>query len=136
MSTRQTTAKTVENMHAGSDRLEKKDSRQPGLRIRKSARSARNRHQSEDELVTYRVVYKRRSDNKTRQIIIGKGSQFSLKEARSEAAAIMGKVAKGEDPAAGRARWRASDTFDGLARQWIEFKRRQGRAESYMRRSE
>lgn len=136
MNVRQTTAKTIEHLKSGGSRLEVRDSKQPGLRIRKSARNARNAHQSEDELVVYRVVYKRRSDKRTRQVIIGKGSQVSLKEARQQAASIMGCVAKGEDPASGRAQWRASDTLDGLARQWIEFKRRQGRAASYIKRSE
>jgi integrase len=136
MSVRETTAKTIEHLRAVGNRLELKDTKQPGLRIRKCARNLRNAHQAENELITYRVVYKRRSDNKTRQVIIGKGSQVSLKEARQRAAIIMGCVAKGEDPASGRAQWRASDTFEGLARQWIGFKRRQGRATSYMKRSE
>ncbi len=117
-------------------RVDQRDAVQPGLWIRKSPRTAKTQTVRPEELITYRVVYKRRSDGKVRQKKLGKASQIKLAEARRLAKSIMDQVAEGKDPAAEHGEWVNSVTFRELADQWLAFKRRQGRASAYLSESE
>ncbi len=59
-----------------------------------------------------------------------------LKDARERARKARGEVSDGGDPAGAKHERRKGETFEGLARMWISFKRRQGRAETYVGRCE
>lgn len=85
---------------------------------------------------TWTLRYRRAADGKQRRFTLGTYPSLPLKDARHRARQVLNAVAVGKDPAGEKQDRRRGDTFEGLARQWIEFKRRQGRAESYLRRSE
>jgi len=85
---------------------------------------------------TWALRYYRAADGKRRRLILGSYPAMSLKDARLRARQALNAVADGRDPAGEKQDRRNGDTFEGLARQWIEFKRRQDRADSYLARSE
>lgn len=85
---------------------------------------------------TWTLRYRRAADGKQRRFTLGTYPALPLKDARQRARQALNAVADGKDPAGEKQDRRAGDTFEGLARQWIEFKRRQDRADSYLVRSE
>lgn len=48
---------------------------------------------------SWSILYRRRSDSKLRRLTIGQFPAFSLHDARVEAQVLLGKIARGEDPA-------------------------------------
>jgi integrase len=85
---------------------------------------------------TWALRYYRAADGKRRRLTLGSYPAMSLKDARLRARQALNAIADGRDPAGEKQDRRNGDTFEGLARQWIEFKRRQDRADSYLVRSE
>ncbi|MEQ1718062.1 MAG: Arm DNA-binding domain-containing protein [Hyphomicrobium sp.] len=85
---------------------------------------------------TWALRYYRAADGKRRRLTLGSYPAMSLKDARLRARQALNAVADGRDPAGEKQDRRNGDTFEGLARQWIEFKHRQDRADSYLVRSE
>jgi len=85
---------------------------------------------------TWSVRYRRQSDGKRRRLSLGVYPSVGLKEARKRARTALADVTRGGDPAEAKQQRRAADSVRGLGAQWIEHKRRQGRAASYLKRSE
>lgn len=81
------------------------------------------------------IRYRRQADGRSRRLTLGTYPELGLKEARERARDTLAAAAAGEDPAGAKFARRAGANFEGLAGQWVAFKRRQGRAGSYMGRS-
>lgn len=84
---------------------------------------------------TWAVRYRRQSDGKQRRISLGSYPELRLKEARERARRVANEVSDGQDPASAKQDRRAGVTFEELALQWVAFKERQGRSNSYTKRS-
>ena len=85
---------------------------------------------------SWTLRYRRATDGRQRRLTLGTYPSLPLKDARQRARVALNAVADGKDPAGEKQDRRNGDTFEGLARQWIEFKRRQDRSDNYIVRSE
>lgn len=104
------TARFVETVKPRAARFERRDALVTGLALRVTPKGVKS----------WTVVYSRKSDGRKRRFTIGEYPAFSLETARSEAMAVLARVARGEDPAGdGEARKQAY-TFRRLADAWIE----------------
>jgi integrase len=83
------TDRFLDSVKATSGRIELRDAKTAGLTFRVSESGAKS----------WSVLYRRKADGKRRRASIGDYPSFSLADARSEALAIMARVARGEDPA-------------------------------------
>lgn len=106
------TDRFVDTIKPGTQRTEYIDSHRlgAGLRLRVS----------ENGKKSWSVMYRRKSDSKMRRKTIGRYPDFSLSEARKEAARICSEVARGKDPASPSAGTTQVKTFNELAEHWIE----------------
>jgi integrase len=91
---------------------------------------------SEDGRKVWTLRYRRQADGKQKRLTLGTYPDIPLKDARIRARKARGEASDGGDPAGAKQDRRKGETFDALARQWIAFKRRQGRAETYVGRCE
>lgn len=91
---------------------------------------------SPDGTKTWSLRYRRQADGKLRRLTLGQYPDVSLAVARERARVARSDVSAGNDPAGSKQERRAADTFAELAMQWVAFKRRQGRAASYLSRAE
>ena len=89
----------------GLNQIELRDDQVRGLLLRVYARGAR----------TWMLAYRRREDNRRRQVSIGPYPGVSLKQARHLAEVEIGRVATGEDPKGERDERRASSTTATVA---------------------
>lgn len=89
-----------------------------------------------DGTKSWALRYRRHADGVQRRLTLGTYPDVRLKDAKERARKAVAAVADGDDPAGDKQHRRAGATFEALAGQWVEFKRRQGRADSYMGRSE
>ena len=98
----------------------------PGLALRVTA----------DGVKSWSLRYRRQSDHRLRRQTLGSYPDVKLADARERARKARNEVSDGNDPAGAKQARRAADTFQGLAEQWCAYKRRQGRADAYIRRNE
>lgn len=104
------TARYVEAIKPRPVRFEERDVLVTGLTLRVTPNGVKS----------WAVVYSRKSDGRKRRFTIGEYPAFTLETARSEAKAVLARVARGEDPAGdGEARKQAY-TFRRLADAWFE----------------
>ena len=106
------TDRFLDGVKAQRNRVEYRDAKTSGLIFRLSS----------NDVKSWSVLYRRKADGKRRRATIGEYPSFSLSDARTEALAIMARVARGEDPAKDRERGDRTKqrTFGELAEHYID----------------
>jgi integrase len=122
------TKRLVDSLEPGKVRYEVADTRLPGLRLRVTPAGVR----------TYAVLYRTKDGRRTRYTI-GKANALTVEQARDAAKAVLGDVAKGNNPAIARKQGRRDretqariPTLDAYLKgdfgTWIEVEQKSGKA--------